>query len=251
MVEINGIKVELFESMYVYVSEGSLSAYNSERGEVGEPAAKVVEIAMTDDSDFTIGDFGDSFPETIEVDGVEYTRVNWKEEEISYLKTEALDDLLFVVLERDDKQGADGYYEYPYLYPDNSPIYELRHEAEMDACVRSIRGWKANDGIDVLADQFRKLDELVREHQEDFEGIIQAPKNAIEYLDEISSLAVAKKYRDAVDNVNGAGMPDGGRKVWACDTKGQYLFTDDDEEGLKVGYFEDEYDEYCLHKEEN
>lgn len=40
------------------------------------------------------------FPETIEIDGVEYTQVNFGENEISYLKAIALDEPVYTLIYR-------------------------------------------------------------------------------------------------------------------------------------------------------
>jgi hypothetical protein len=104
-IDINGIEVQLFVKMYDYVlnsdflnyadEEVDALAFPEDSAEACLPKVHVRKINLYEDINFLLGkqtakhidkhDF--EFPETIVVDGVESTQVNFGEEEISYLKT--------------------------------------------------------------------------------------------------------------------------------------------------------------------
>jgi hypothetical protein len=66
----------------------------------------------------------------IVVDGIEYTQVNFGEDEISYLKTEALDEPIYTLIYRTVRitNGV-----YLYVFPFNTQIFETEEEAQAAA----------------------------------------------------------------------------------------------------------------------
>jgi hypothetical protein len=81
-IDINGFEVKLFEKMYNYVCSADFSNYADE---------EVDFVGAVNDNEL---------PETIVIDGVEYTHVNFGEDEIGYLKTEALDEPVYTLIYR-------------------------------------------------------------------------------------------------------------------------------------------------------
>ena len=147
-IDIDGIEVQLFEKMYDYVRNANFSNYADEEvealvfpedsSEACLPKVLVRKINLYEDINFLLGktpakqkDEHDlEFPETIEVDGVEYTQVNFGEGEISYLKTEALDEPVYTLMYRTVKitNGV-----YLYVYPFDTQIFETEEEAQATA----------------------------------------------------------------------------------------------------------------------
>ena len=147
-IDINGIEVQLFEKMYDYVCNANFSNYADEEvdalafaedsAEACLPNVLVRRVNLYEDVNFLLGktpakqidehDF--EFPETIEVDGVEYTQVNFGEDEISYLKTEALDEPVYTLIYRTVKitNGV-----YLYVYPFDTQVFETEEEAQAAA----------------------------------------------------------------------------------------------------------------------
>jgi hypothetical protein len=74
-----------------------------------------------------IAEYGYEFPETIELNGIEYTQVNFGEDEISYLKNEALDEPVHTLIYRTVKitNGV-----YLYVYPSDTEIFENEKEVQ-------------------------------------------------------------------------------------------------------------------------
>ena len=140
-VDINGFEVQLYEKMYDYVRNGNFSNYPYEEvdasafaeddAEACFPNVLVKKINLYKDMNFLIGTVHNSeFSETIVFDGVEYTQVNFGEDEISYLKTEALDEPIYTLIYRTVKitNGV-----YLYVYPFDSEIFETKEEAQAKA----------------------------------------------------------------------------------------------------------------------
>jgi hypothetical protein len=147
-IDINGIEVQLFEKMFDYVRNANFSNYADEEVDASAlsenytdacfPKVLVRRINLYEDVNFLLGrtpvkqidkhDF--EFPETIEVDGVEYTQVNFGEDEISYLKTEALDEPVYTLIHRTVKitNGV-----YLYVYPFDTQIFRTEEEAQAAA----------------------------------------------------------------------------------------------------------------------
>jgi hypothetical protein len=113
-IEINGIVVQVYESVYDYASRNaSFSDYADEKGNMSYFSGKEEEsklpnvfvrpILLYKDLNFSVGKQvldGVEFPETIEIDGLEYTLVNWGEHEVSYLKADAMDTPVYILMYR-------------------------------------------------------------------------------------------------------------------------------------------------------
>jgi hypothetical protein len=147
-IDINGMEVHLFEKMFDYVRNANFSNYPDEEvdaiafpedsAEACFPKVLVRKINLYEDIEFLLGkppakqidEHHFEFPETIEVDGVEYTQVNFGEDEISYLKTEALDEPVYTLIIRTVKitNGV-----YLYVYPFDTQIFETEEEAQAAA----------------------------------------------------------------------------------------------------------------------
>jgi len=145
-IDINGFEVQLFEKMYDYVRNAYFSNYADEEVDVSTeydaesmlPKVLVRKINLYENVNFLLGmahekqmaEYGCEFPETIEVDGVEYTQVNFGEDEISYLKTEALDEPVYTLICR-TVLVTNGVY--LYVYPFDTEIFETEEEAQAEA----------------------------------------------------------------------------------------------------------------------
>ena len=73
---------------------------------------------------------GIEFPETIEIEGSEYTLVNFGEHEISYLKADDMDNPVYTLIYR-GAQVTDGMY--LYCYPVDTEIFETEEAAQAKA----------------------------------------------------------------------------------------------------------------------
>jgi hypothetical protein len=147
-IDISGIEIQLFEKMYDYVcnadfsnyadEEVDASAFREDDAEVCLPKALVRKINLYEDINFLLGcphakqidKYGFELPETIEIDGKEYTQVNFGENEISYLKTEALGEPVYTLIHR-TVQITNGVY--LYVYPFDTQIFETEEEAQAAA----------------------------------------------------------------------------------------------------------------------
>jgi hypothetical protein len=147
-IDINGFEVQLFEKMYDYVcnvdfsnyadEEVDISSYAEGDAEASLPNVLVRKVELFENVNFLIGmpyekqlaEYGCEFPETIVIDGVEYTQVNFGEDEISYLKTEALDEPVYTLIYRTVliTNGV-----YMYVYPFDTEIFETEEEAQAKA----------------------------------------------------------------------------------------------------------------------
>jgi hypothetical protein len=147
-IDINGFEVQLFEKMYDYVCNADFSNYADEEvddsafaeGDTGASLPKVLvrKINLYENVNFLIGmphekqmnEHGCDFPETILIEDVEYTQVNFGEDEISYLKTEALDEPVYTLIYRTVliTNGV-----YLYVYPFETEIFETEEEAQAKA----------------------------------------------------------------------------------------------------------------------
>jgi hypothetical protein len=144
-ITINGIEVQLFEKMYDYVCNADFSNYPDEEVDAAAfsendaesclPKVLVRKINLYENVNFLLGtphtskidEQGVELPETIVIGGVEYTQVNFGEEEISYLKTESLDEPVYTLIFRTVKitNGV-----YLYVYPFDTQIFETEEEAQ-------------------------------------------------------------------------------------------------------------------------
>jgi hypothetical protein len=144
-IDIDGFEVQLFEKMYDYVrnsnfsnypdEEVDVSAFSEDNAEVSLPKVLVRKINLYENVDFLLGmphekqiaEYGYEFPETIELNGIEYTQVNFGEDEISYLKNEALDEPVHTLIYRTVKitNGV-----YLYVYPSDTEIFENEKEVQ-------------------------------------------------------------------------------------------------------------------------
>ena len=102
------------------------------------PKVLVRKINLYEDVNFLLGktpakqndENGCEFPETIDIEGVEYTQVNFGETEISYLKATALDKPVYTLIFR-TVQVTNGVY--LYVYPFDTKIFETEEEAQAAA----------------------------------------------------------------------------------------------------------------------
>jgi hypothetical protein len=140
-IDINGFEVKLFEKMYDYVYSADFSNYADEEVDASAfseydaesmlPNVLVRKINLYENVNFLVGAVNDNeLPETIVIDGVEYTQVNFGEDEISYLKTEALDEPVYTLIYRTVliTNGV-----YLYVYPFDAEIFETEEEAQAKA----------------------------------------------------------------------------------------------------------------------
>jgi hypothetical protein len=242
MVKVNDKEVILYKCAYDYVS-GSTLIRPSVYGKVGEPAARVEEISLVEEAYFfhnemkemRIEKYGE-FPTVIEVDGTEYVLVDRGIDGINYLKIIALFENLFIVLQRVDTLDENGCYEYPYC--DDSPIFMDRYDAEKEACVRSIPGWKAEEVIFLLLEQLLNFKGYLLDVV-DFDSALEN----FCFPNDVTHLDIAEEYREVVSKANSL---NGERFVIACDKEGKYIFTDDAEHVsyVDIGDFEKESDEF-------
>lgn len=124
-IEINGIVVQVYESVCEYASQNaSFSDYADEKVDMSYfsdkdkesklPRVFVRPILLYKDLNFSVGKHvfdGVEFPETIEIDGLEYALVNFGEHEISYLKADVMDKPVYTLIYR-TVLVADGVYLY-------------------------------------------------------------------------------------------------------------------------------------------
>lgn len=143
-IEINGIVVQVYESVYEYASRNaSFSDYADEKVDVSYfsdkdeesklPKVFVRPILLYKDLNFSVGKQvldGVEFPETIVIDGLEYTLVNWGEHEISYLKADAMDKPVYTLIYR-TMRVMNGVY--LYCYPSYTEIFETEDAAQAKA----------------------------------------------------------------------------------------------------------------------
>jgi hypothetical protein len=95
------------------------------------PNVLVRKINLYENVNFLVGAVDDNeLPETIVIDGVEYTQVNFGEDEISYLKTEALDEPVYTLIYR-TVLITNGVYLYVYTF--DTEIFETEEEAQATA----------------------------------------------------------------------------------------------------------------------
>jgi hypothetical protein len=140
-IDINGFEVNLFEKMYDYVCNADFSNYADEEVDASAfseydaesmlPNVLVRIINLYENVNFLVGAVNDKeLPETIVIDDVEYTQVNFGEDEISYLKTEALDEPVYTLIYRTVliTNGV-----YLYVYPFDTEIFETEEEAQEKA----------------------------------------------------------------------------------------------------------------------
>ena len=140
-IDINGFEVQLFEKMYDYVCSADFSNYADEEVDASAfskydaesmlPNVLVRKIDLYRNVNFLVGAVNDNeLPETIVIEGVEYTHVNFGEDEISYLKTEALDEPVYTLIYR-TVLVINGVY--LYVYPFETEIFETEEEAQAKA----------------------------------------------------------------------------------------------------------------------
>jgi hypothetical protein len=141
-IDINGVEVQLFEKIIDYASrnadfsnyadeEVDASAFSEFDAESMLPNVLVRQINLYENVNFLVGAVNDNeLPETIVIDGVEYTQVNFGEDEISYLKTEALDEPVYTLIYRTVliTNGV-----YLYVYPFDTEIFETEEDAQVEA----------------------------------------------------------------------------------------------------------------------
>jgi len=142
-IEINGIVVQIYESVYDYASRNaSFSDYADEKVDMSYfsgkdeklklPRVFVRPILLYKDLNFSVGKQvldGVELPETIEIDDFEYTLVNWGEHEVSYLKADDMDRPVYTLIYR-TLQSMNVYL---YCYPLETEIFETEEAAQAKA----------------------------------------------------------------------------------------------------------------------
>lgn len=141
-IDINGVDVQLFEKIYDYASrnadfsnyadeEVDVSSFTEGDAETSLPNVLVRKINLYENVNFLVGAVNDNeLPETIVIEGVEYTQVNFGDDEISYLKTEALDEPVYTLIYRTVLITTGVYL---YVYPFDTEIFETEEEAQEKA----------------------------------------------------------------------------------------------------------------------
>ncbi|MGB9939643.1 hypothetical protein [Methanosarcina sp.] len=143
-IEINGIVVQIYESVCDYASRNAsfsdyagekvdVSYFSNKDGESKLPKVFVRPILLYKDLNFSIGKqiFDDvEFPETIEIDGLEYALVNFGENEISYLKADDMDKPVYTLIYKTAQVTNEVYL---YRYPLDTEIFETEEAAQAKA----------------------------------------------------------------------------------------------------------------------
>lgn len=143
-IEINGMIAHVYESVYEYASRNAnFSNYADENVDVSHfsdkgteskfPKVLIRPVLLYKDLNFSVGKQlfdGIEFPETIEIEGSEYTLVNFGEHEISYLKADDMDNPVYTLIYR-GAQVTDGMY--LYCYPVDTEIFETEEAAQAKA----------------------------------------------------------------------------------------------------------------------
>jgi hypothetical protein len=146
-IKINGLKVRFVERMRDYVCGTKFSDYEEEYLYKAIPSVLVREVYPIDKYNFFIGQihewkedkFGSQFPVTIEVDSVEYTLVDFEEDDISYLRTDALNDSVYVLIRRTHEEVEPNVFKY--IYGVDEEVFETRKEAEKAADYKIVDSW--------------------------------------------------------------------------------------------------------------
>jgi hypothetical protein len=143
LIEINGIAVQVYESVFEYASRNAgFSEYEDEKVDVSYfsgkdrvsklPKVFVRPILLYKDLNFSVGKQvvdGVEFPEILEINGLEYSLVNFGEHEISYLKTDVMDKPVYTLIYR-TVQVTEGVYRYAYPFTE---IFETKEAAQAKA----------------------------------------------------------------------------------------------------------------------
>jgi hypothetical protein len=143
-IEINGIVVKIYGSVYDYASRNaSFSDYADEKVDTScfldedeeskPPKVLVKSIFLYEDLNLSVEKQvfdGVEFPEIVEIDGIEYTLVSFGEQEISYLKADAIDEPVYTLIYR-TVQSTNGVY--LYVYPLDTEIFETEGAAQAKA----------------------------------------------------------------------------------------------------------------------
>ena len=143
-IEINGIVVPIYESTYDFASHSAnyfdysddrmdTSFYSDEDEEPILPTVLVRQLLLFEDLNFSLEKkvFDDvEFPKIVEIDGIEYTLVSFGENEISYLKADAIDKPVYTLTCRNE-QITNGVY--LYVYPFDTNIFETEEAAQAKA----------------------------------------------------------------------------------------------------------------------
>jgi hypothetical protein len=143
-IDINGFEVQIYESIYDYASHNAsfsdyadedvdASVFEEKDEESRLPKVLLRQIFLYEDLNFSVGEQvfdGIEFPESVEIDGVEYTQVNFGELEISYLKADELDKPVYTLIYRTIQVTNDVYL---YVYPFDTEIFETEEEAQAKA----------------------------------------------------------------------------------------------------------------------
>lgn len=143
-IEINGMIAHVYESVYEYASRNAnfsnyvdekvdLSHFSDKGTESKFPKVLIRPVLLYKDLNFSVGKQlfdGIEFPETIEIEGSEYTLVNFGENEISYLKSDDMDNPVYTLIYR-GAQVTDGIC--LYSYPLNTEIFKTEEAAQAKA----------------------------------------------------------------------------------------------------------------------
>jgi hypothetical protein len=142
-IEINGIVVQVYESVFEYTSRNaSFSGYEDEKVDVSYfseenrasklPKVFVRPILLYKDLNFSVGKQvfdGVEFPEILEIDCLEYSLVNFGEREISYLKADVMDKPVYTLIYRTERV-TEGVYRYVYPFTE---VFETMEAAQAKA----------------------------------------------------------------------------------------------------------------------
>lgn len=124
MIKINGRNINLFGSMFDYVNDANLSHYTISDGKVRK-VPFVEPIKPIEDSDFQV--YAD---DTITYHGLEYTKVNFGEDDSedygeSFIQTGCLDEAVYMIFIEKEK-GI------PVYVPENGYIYSNEETAKLN-----------------------------------------------------------------------------------------------------------------------
>lgn len=143
-IEIDGIDVQIYESSYDYASRNAnfsnyvdedIDSSVSKEKDKGSEASKVLvrSTFLYKNLNFLIGKRvcnGIEFPEILELGSVEYVLVNFGEDEISYLRKDAIDEPVYTLIHR-IAQIINGVYQY--VHPSDDEIFETKEAAQAKA----------------------------------------------------------------------------------------------------------------------
>jgi hypothetical protein len=143
-IEIDGIDVQIYESSYDYASQNAnfpnyivkdidSPAFKEKNKELEASKVLVRPTFLYKDLNFLIGKrvFNSiEFPEIVELGSIEYALVNFGEDEISYLRRDAIDEPVYILIHQ-IVRITDGVYWY--IHPFDINIFETKEAAQVKA----------------------------------------------------------------------------------------------------------------------